>query len=81
MTETSEAPMAMFAMTRPDHVPEELVREYPFKLRGVTTSVLPRTLIPPIHEYPPIFWAEGVHPMLPGAWVPRTYKELQEICQ
>ena len=68
-------------MSRPDHVPEALVRDYPFKLRGATVSVLPRTLIPELHGNPPIFWAEGVHPMLPGAWVPRTYKELQQIYQ
>jgi cytochrome P450 len=69
------------AVKRPDHVPESLVRNYPFKLRGATVPVLPRTLIPEIHKNPPIFWAEGVHPMLAGAWVPRTYKELQQIYQ
>jgi cytochrome P450 len=71
--------MILDGMTRPAHVPASLVRDYPFKLRGATVTVLPRTLIPEIHENPPIFWAEGVHPMLPGAWVPRTHKELQEI--
>ena len=81
MTEPMEAAMNLQAMQRPDHVPEALVRDYPFKLRGATTPVLPRSLIPQIHEYPPIFWAEGVHPMLPGAWVPRTYKELRQIYQ
>lgn len=68
-------------MYRPEHVPAELVRDYPFKLRGATVSVLPRTLIPAIHENPPVFWAQGVHPMISGAWVPRTYRELQDIYQ
>lgn len=63
----------------PAHVPHDLVREYPFPLRGARVSVLPRTLIPEIHSYPPIFFAAGVHPMLPGAWVPRAYDELQQI--
>lgn len=79
MAESMETAMNQPVMKLPDHVPEALVRDYPFKLRGSTTSVLPRTLIPQIHENPPIFYAAGAHPMLPGAWVPRTYKELQEI--
>ena len=66
-------------MQRPDHVPEALVRPYPFKLRGARSSVLPRTMIPEIHTYPPIFWAEDMHPMLPGAWIPRSQAALQAI--
>ncbi len=81
MTETTEAPAQGWVMKRPDHVPASLVRPYPFKLRGATVPVLPRTMIPEIHTYPPIFWAEDVHPMLPGAWVPRTQEELQQIYQ
>ncbi len=64
---------------RPDHVPAELARPYPFKLRGARSSVLPRTMIPEIHTYPPVFWAEGVHEMLPGAWVPRSLEAIQAI--
>ena len=79
MAETMETAMNLPEMKHPDHVPQSLIRDYPFKLRGATVSVLPRTLIPEIHQYPPIFWAERVHPMLPGAWVPRTHKELQQI--
>ena len=81
MSKAAKAASQSGARKRPDHVPESLVRQYPFKLRGATLSVLPRTLIPEIHTYPPIFWAEGVHPMLPGAWVPRTHAELQRIYQ
>lgn len=81
MSEATGAASQTWAMKRPDHVPESLVRPYPFKLRGATVSVLPRTLIPEIHTYPPIFWAEDVHPMLPGAWVPRTQAELHQIYQ
>jgi cytochrome P450 len=66
-------------MGRPEHVPAELVRPYPFKLRGAKASVLPRTMIPEIHTYPPIFWAEDMHPMLPGAWIPRSQAALQAI--
>lgn len=66
-------------MQRPDHVPAELVRPYPFKLRGSRSSVLPRTMIPEIHTYPEIFWAEGVHDMLAGAWVPRSLEAIQQI--
>lgn len=66
-------------MQRPDHVPADLVRPYPFKLRGARSSVLPRTMIPEIHTYPEIFWGEGVHEMLPGAWVPRSMEALQAI--
>ena len=65
----------------PPHVPSDLVRPYPFKLRGPTVSVLPRTLIPAVHENPPIFWAPGVHPLTAGAWVPRRYEDLQKIYQ
>jgi cytochrome P450 len=66
-------------MERPDHVPAELVRPYPFKLRGARAAVLPRTMIPEIHTYPPLFWAEGVHELLAGAWVPRSQSALQQI--
>lgn len=66
-------------MERPAHVPAELVRPYPFKLRGARSSALPRSLIPEIQTYPPIFWAENMHEMLPGAWVPRSLEALQAI--
>ena len=81
MPEATETAIQSSETKRPGHVPESLVRPYPFKLRGATVSVLPRTLIPKIHTYPPIFWAEDVHPMLPGAWVPRTQAEMQQIYQ
>lgn len=81
MPEATETAIQSSPAKRPGHVPESLVRPYPFKLRGATVSVLPRTLIPEIHTYPPIFWAEDVHPMLPGAWVPRTQAEMQQIYQ
>lgn len=79
MADSTAESMSLQGMKRPDHVPESLVRDYPFKLRGATVSVLPRSLIPQIHNYPPVFWAQGVHPMLAGAWVPRSHAELQEI--
>ncbi|MBM3595972.1 MAG: cytochrome P450, partial [Alphaproteobacteria bacterium] len=66
-------------MERPAHVPADLVRPYPFKLRGARSSVLPRTLIPEIQTYPPIFWAPDMHEMLPGAWVPRSLEAIQAI--
>lgn len=81
MSEDTDTNLQGFAMPRPAHVPASLVRPYPFKLRGATVSVLPRTMIPEIHTYPPLFWAEDVHPMLAGAWVPRTQAELQKIYQ
>ncbi|MCB2063629.1 MAG: cytochrome P450 [Novosphingobium sp.] len=66
-------------MERPAHVPAELVRPYPFKLRGARSWDLPRTMIPEIQTYPPIFWAENMHEMLPGAWVPRSMEALRAI--
>lgn len=68
-------------MARPDHVPPELVRPYLFGVRGSSTWELPRTLFPAIHQNPPIFWAENVHPFRPGAWIPRRYEDLQKIYQ
>ena len=65
----------------PAHVPPELVRPYPFALRGAAVAVLPRTLIPAVHENPPIFWTPSVHPTTPGTWVPRRYEDLQQIYQ
>lgn len=65
----------------PAHVPPDLVRPYQFGLRGSTTTVLPRTLIPELHKNPPIFWAPDIHHMLPGGWVPRRYEDLQQIYQ
>ena len=65
----------------PAHVPPELVRPYPFGLRMPTIPVLPRTLIPAVHENPPIFWAPGIHPMMGGGWIPRRYEDLQRIYQ
>ena len=63
----------------PPHVPPDLVRPYAFPLLGSTVSVLPRTLIPAIHHYPPIFWVANVHRLVGGAWVPRRHQELQQI--
>jgi cytochrome P450 len=79
--ENSTNRTALQPPNRPAHVPEDLVRPYLFFTRGGRMSVLPRTLIPAVHENPPIFWAEGVHHASPGAWVPRRYKDLQQIYQ
>jgi cytochrome P450 len=79
MSKADETTASTQAAQLPDHVPADLVRPYPFKLRGASTSVLPRSLIPEIHTYPPIFWAQDVHPMLPGAWIPRSQSALQQI--
>lgn len=64
---------------RPDHVPQELVRPYPFAARGTTSTAVPRDYIPEIHEFPPVFWVDGAPGSIPGAWVPRRYADLQQV--
>ena len=66
---------------RPAHIPAELVRPYPFAARGTTTTAVPRSYIPEIHQGPPVFWVDAVPHSIPGAWVPRRYAELQQIYQ
>ena len=67
-----------FMRPRPDHVPVELIRPYPFIL-GAKTQLPPHSFILPIHDYPPLFWAERAINGIQGAWVPRTLDLLQRI--
>lgn len=77
---TDQAAAARPPGRRP-HVPPELVRPFPFFTRGGRMSVLPRTLIPAVHDNPPIFWIDGDNHSFPGAWIPRRYRDLQQIYQ
>lgn len=68
----------MNVMVRPDHVPPELVRPFPYVL-GATTFADPFSYISEIRSYPPIFWADNVVMGVRGAWVPRRAKDIRSV--
>jgi cytochrome P450 len=63
----------------PAHVPESLVRPFPF-IFGTTTEQDPfNDLVPPIHEGPEIFYARHAYPGGTGAWIVRRTQHLREL--
>lgn len=63
---------------RPSHVPENLVRPFPYIL-GTQSKVRPHTLLAEMHEWPEVFWAERLYNGVRGAWVPRTVDLLHKV--
>lgn len=70
--------MTHAAQSRPSHVPDALVRSYPYML-GATASGDPYRWIADIHQGPPIFWVDGVNHGVSGAWVPRRAKDIAQV--
>ncbi len=64
---------------RPAHVPDALVRPYPFAGLERTTTADPRSFLPEVHKGPAVFWADGAHHLAAGAWIPRRFEDLQKI--
>lgn len=68
-----------FAGEIPDHVPPELVRNFPMRL-GLTTTENPyTTVIPDIHRMPPVFWAPDAHLGMAPAWIFRRARDQTRI--
>ena len=64
---------------RPAHVPESLVRDYPFPF-GATTEENPfETMVPKLHENPEIFYAMDAYPGGTPAWIVRRTDTLRKI--
>ena len=63
----------------PDHVPAELVMEFPLTTR-MTSTVNPHLeLVPKIHRGPPIFWGTNIFPGPQGGWVIRRAEDLKQV--
>lgn len=62
----------------PDHVPAELVREFPFS-RGATTTALPHDILQRLNEGPEIFYAPKAPPLGGSAWVFRRAEHCRQI--
>lgn len=63
----------------PDHVPEELVRPFPYVF-GVTTDRDPfGEYARQVHEGPSLIYAPTAYPGGTPAWVPRTMEDLRQI--
>src|SRR5690606_20957286 len=63
----------------PDHVPRELVLDYPLCARKVVYENPYETLIARVHEGPKIFYSTEVFPVRQGGWVVRDAEFLQQI--
>ena len=64
---------------KPDHVPEELVRPFPF-IFGMTTDKDPfNELAASVHQGPEIFYAEHAYPGGTPAWVLRRTEDLRTL--
>jgi cytochrome P450 len=76
--ELLELPEAHDLEPIPAHVPQELVRPFPYIL-GAMTKAKPHSFLKEIHDGPEVFWAEGCFLGVRGAWVPRRAEDLQRI--
>ena len=66
------------SFTIPSHVPPELVREYPI-IQGRYVEEDPyKTMIPAIHDWPPVFYATNAYPGERPAWVIRRAADLRD---
>lgn len=63
----------------PDHVPDDLVRDFPF-IFGVSTERDPfNDLAAKVHEGPDIIYAPHAYPGGTAAWVPRRAEDMRTI--
>ncbi len=62
----------------PDHVPPHLVREYPIVQGRYIDEDPYRTIIPAIHEWPPVFYATNAYPGDEPAWVLRRGSDVRD---
>ncbi len=71
--------MDVFKAAIPDHVPPELVMDYPLATRGIIYDNPFETLIPQLHEGPPAFMAPNAFLGLSPAWVFRRSRDIKKI--
>jgi cytochrome P450 len=62
----------------PAHVPPELVREYPIIQGRIVEEDPYKTIIPAIHDWPPVFYATNAYPGEQPAWVIRRSADLRD---
>jgi len=67
------------ASTIPSHVPQELVRPYPFGFGASTTEIPFDRMVAEIHEGPPIFFAPGLTAEGKGGWIPRRDADVRTV--
>ncbi|OAN56245.1 cytochrome P450 [Sphingobium sp. TCM1] len=72
-------PFEMPVIPKPDHVPDDLVRPFPF-IFGMTTDRNPFTdLADAVHREPPIFYTPHAYPGGTPAWIVRRTEDLRAI--
>ena len=71
--------LAFPSVPLPAHVPQDLVRPFPFVF-GTTTDRDPfNELIAEVHRGPEIFYAEHAYPGGTGAWILRRTQDLRDV--
>src|SRR3546814_18712060 len=69
--------MTESAVEIPPHVPAGFVREYP-SVQGRYVEEDPyKTIIPAIHQWPPVFYATNAYPGSTPAWVLRRAADVR----
>src|SRR3546814_9329603 len=70
--------MTESAVEIPPHVPAEFVREYPIVQGRYVEEDPYKTIIPAIHQWPPVFYATNAYPGSTPAWVLRRAADVRE---
>src|SRR3546814_16632371 len=70
--------MTESAVEIPPHVPAEFVREYPIVQGRYVDEDPYKTIIPAIHQWPPVFYATNAYPGSTPAWVLRRAADVRE---
>ncbi len=65
--------------TIPPHVPQDLIRDWPFVFGETYRGDPFRDLVTPISSYPPVFYAPNAYPGNGPAWVVRRSSDLAAI--
>lgn len=63
----------------PDHVPPELVLDYPLEFGAMSDKEPFSELVPQIHENPPVFYSKHVYPGRTPGWVVRRTADLRKV--
>ena len=63
----------------PDHVPENLIRPFPFVFGTITEADPFNEWVPEVHKGPDIFWTPHAYPGGTPAWIVRRTQDLRDL--